>query len=161
MRNLKATTEEIRYIQDNLALGDRRIANNLEISLAVVRHWIKRLQPKKIGQPKKRAKFNRVSEKMESSLILYRNAKTRHYEKFPNCQICGNKESRSIHHIKGRSGKLLYDPDNLLTVCMSGSFYLSYKYPESSMTEGCHPWIERNLKLARELGYSKNKNSTT
>lgn len=81
----------------------------------------------------------------------------KYLKEHPVCEICGNEQFPSIHHIAGRSGKLLCDPENFMNVCLAGSFYLSEKYPESNYTEGCHPWIERNLKLARELGYSKSK----
>lgn len=161
MKQERASSAQIQYIYEHLELGDRKLAKDLDISLAIARYWIKRAQPKGFKPTKKRTVIRQVSRKMGQGLALYQQAKADHLDQFPNCQICGNTQTQSIHHIAGRSGKLLYEPSNLLTACMAGSYHLSNMYPESNQTEGCHPWIERNLKLAKKLGYSKNKHSTT
>lgn len=77
--------------------------------------------------------------------------------KNPRCQICGNEQMLSIHHIAGRTGKNLCDPENFLVACLGGSYHLSDLHVSSNRRDGCHPWIESNLKLAKELGYSKTK----
>lgn len=133
------------------------LAKKLNLLPSVVKYWLKFYQPKALINKSKRVSIRQVSKKMGQRLSLYNAAKAETMMRVKTCQVCGNTESLSIHHIAGRGGKLLYDTENFLVVCMAGSTYLNEKYPESNQTEGCHPWIERNLKLARDLGYSKSK----
>ena len=154
-----ATAEEIRFIGNNPELGDRTLSKRLGLQLSVVRLHLKRMlfkfnTPKPINKPKR--KIKQVSDKMKGKLALYKAAKEEHLKSFPVCQVCGN-DNISIHHIAGRSGSLLYDKDNFITLCMGDSYHLSDKYPESNKTDGCHPWVERNLKLAKEIGLAKSK----
>ena len=155
----RASSADIQFIQSNPDARPRDLAKQLNLKQSVVTYWLKFVKPKKLtNKPeKKRKKIRLVSRQMGQRLALYNAFKAVTMQKVKACQVCGNTESLSIHHIAGRSGKLLYDPENFLVVCMAGSTYLNEKYPESNQTEGCHPWIERNLKLARELGYSKSK----
>lgn len=153
----QATSAEIQFIQSHPDIRPRDLAKQLGLLQSVVTYWLKFVKPKKLTNKPNRIAIRQVSRQMGQRLALYNAVKTVMMQKVTSCQICGNTEALSIHHIAGRGGKLLYDASNFLVVCMAGSNYLSEKYPESNQTEGCHSWIERNLKLARELGYSKSK----
>lgn len=150
----QATKDEIKFIRNNAEMRSRDLANQLGLLQSVVTYWLK-FTKTSIIVPKPRKAIKQVSNKMKDRLAKYQLAKKSY--NVANCEICGNLENLSIHHIAGRSGKLLYDHSNFLLVCMAGSTHLNTEHPESNQTEGCHPWIERNLKLARELGYSKSK----
>lgn len=145
----RATSEEVAFIKNNQSMRPRELAKYLGLHTTVVNYWLRAFKAK----PRSRKLTNKSSERAKA----YKVARLKHLGEKTACEICGNTESLSIHHIAGRSGKLLIDPNNFLVTCMSGSTYLNEKYPESNQTEGCHPWIERNLKLARELGYAKSK----
>lgn len=106
---------------------------------------------------KKRSAVKQRSKKMTAGMIEYKKVRAEFLEKNPRCQICGNEQMLSIHHIAGRSGRNLCDPNNFLVTCLGGSYYLSDLHEGSNRRDGCHPWIESNLKLSRELGYSKSK----
>lgn len=151
-----ATKEEINFIRQNKSMRPRDLAKQLGLLQSVVTYWIGRDKRKLINKPI-RSVIKQVSEKRKEGLRLYKQAKREVLDEIKECQVCGNKENLSIHHIAGRAGSLLYDKTNFLVVCMAGSNYLNEKYQQSNQTEGCHPWIERNLKLARELGCSKSK----
>jgi 5-methylcytosine-specific restriction endonuclease McrA len=139
------------YFRENPDKTPRQAVKELGITIGLAN------QLYKIAFPKKKKPIRQVSKKMASRLQLYAAAKGAHLKKYPCCQVCGNEQSPSIHHIAGRAGNLLYNSENLITLCMSGSYYLSDKYPESQRTEGCHQWVERNLKIARLIGLSKKK----
>jgi Mn-dependent DtxR family transcriptional regulator len=151
----RASSADIQLIQSNPDARPRDLAKQLNLKQSVVTYWLKFVKPKKLTNKPKAKRIKHISSKMKDRLEKYKLAKATY--NVANCEVCGNTENLSIHHIAGRSGKLLYDHANFLQVCMAGSTYLNEKYPESNQTEGCHPWIERNLKLARELGYSKSK----
>lgn len=153
----RASSADIQFIQSNPDARPRDLAKQLNLKQSVVTYWLKFVKPKKLTNKPKEKRIKPIGAKRAIGLSLYAHARTCALKKNTCCQVCGNKEALSIHHIAGRSGKLLYDHLNFLVVCMAGSTYLNEKYPESNQTEGCHPWIERNLKLARELGYSKSK----
>jgi len=150
MRTLSSEQEEqVRNIPSDIS--NRKIARDFRCPVRL----INKLRPiKKGANPKK---IRQVSKKMTSGMALYKEAKAEIYKHVSSCQICGNTESLSIHHIAGRSGKLLYDKGNMIVVCMAGSTFLNDRWPESNKAEGCHNWIEKNLSLSRELGYSKSK----
>ena len=54
----------------------------------------------------------------------------------PICEVCGGMATE-IHHVKGRMGELLINPDYFLAVCRK-----------------CHDNIESNPTWAKENGYS-------
>jgi hypothetical protein len=153
----QATSAEIQFIQSHPDIRPRDLAKQLGLLQSVVTYWLKFVKPKKLTNKPKTKRINPISISRATGLSLYVHAKTETLKKITSCQVCGNTKALSIHHIAGRAGRLLYDSENFLVVCIAGSTYLNEKYPESNQTEGCHPWIERNLKLARELGYSKSK----
>lgn len=153
----RATSAEIQFIQSNSSMRPRDLAKELGLIQSVVTYWLKFCKPKKLTNKPKAKSIRAISSKLSKGLALYKEARLAHLDQVKACEVCGNQDNLSIHHIAGRSGKRLYDRENFLVVCMAGSIHLNQKYPESNQTEGCHPWIERNLKLARELGYSKSK----
>ena len=153
----RATSAEIQFIQANHNMRPRDLAKQLGLIQSVVTYWLRSCKPRKLTNKSKSKSIKPISSKLSKGLVLYKEARLAHLDQVKACEVCGNQDNLSIHHIAGRSGKRLYDRENFLVVCMAGSIHLNQKYPESNQTEGCHPWIERNLKLARELGYSKSK----
>lgn len=153
----RATSAEIQFIQANHNMRPRDLAKQLGLIQSVVTYWLRSCKPRKLTNKSKSKSIKPISSKLSKGLVLYKEARLAHLDQVKACEVCGNQDNLSIHHIAGRSGKRLYDRENFLVVCMAGSIHLNEKYPESNQTEGCHPWIERNLKLARELGYSKSK----
>lgn len=83
---------------------------------------------------KKREAQNREYLKLRNAFLLEN----------PICQAkinrhCTN-EATQVHHKKGRTGLLLTDTSNFLSVCYQ-----------------CHQFIELSPKLAKELGFSKSR----
>jgi hypothetical protein len=99
----------------------------------------KQSKPTKLSKPiahrsTKRAKQEREYLKIRRSLLLSSPACQAH---LPN--ICTG-QATDVHHMKGRIGPLLTDPEHFLLVCRS-----------------CHQWIELHPKEAKELGFSKTR----
>jgi Zn ribbon nucleic-acid-binding protein len=150
LRSRKPSQEEIDIIRKS-SDDDRALAKSMNLPKCVIAKYRPRSNPKK--KPKK---IRQVSEKMSEGLKLYRQVKKELLENAV-CAACGNADNLSIHHIAGRSGRLLYERENLIVVCLAGSDLLNQKYPESNHRDGCHNWIESNLKIARTIGLSKSK----
>ena len=95
--------------------------------------------PKKEGNPPKQRKpINKVSVKLKEGNKIYAKEKKKYLDAFPFCEMPNcNKWAESIHHIKGRLGALLYNPEYFFACCMEH-----------------HTEIEMNPKKAKENGYS-------
>ena len=144
----KPTIGQIRMIKDSpLSVKELKRLTGLSAS------WINYCK----GAKKPAKPIKQTSKKMTSKIMLYRKAKSEFLLENPACQVCGNTDALSIHHIAGRSGTLLYDKANFLVACMAGSSYLSDAHPTSNKRDGCHNWIESNLGLSKKLGYAKTK----
>ena len=141
---------EIEQIKAMIGERHTKIAKRLNLHPSVVLAVINRFSTK---NPKKRQKRAKMGKRGREYAKVRKIHMAEHYV----CEICGNRNSLSIHHIAGRAGSLLTDRSNFLVVCLSGSWHLSRQFPESNQTEGCHHWIERNLKLARQMGWSRSK----
>ena len=73
-----------------------------------------------------------------------------------SCEVCGQQNHLSIHHKKGRIGKLLNDKRWWMCACLIGSEdYLKEAFPDANHCHsgGCHGFIEANANLAREKGW--------
>jgi ribosomal protein S27AE len=143
----RPTKEQIDFIRAS-DLEPRLLKKATGLSLSV----IKRLKGIKTAK-----RINPRSKRLTEGMKLYKVARDEFLRDNPRCQICGNEQMLSIHHIAGRSGRNLCDKENFLVACLGGSYHLSDLHVSSNRRDGCHPWIEANLKLARELGYSKSK----
>ena len=146
--NKRPTQEQIDFIRSSNG-SEREIKKATGLSLSVIRYFKGTEKPKK--------KINPRSKKLTAGMIQYTKVKQEFMRDNPACQICGNTEMLSIHHIAGRAGRNLCDKDNFLVACLGGSYHLSDQHEESNKRDGCHPWIEANLGLAKKLGYSKSK----
>lgn len=100
---------------------------------------------------KPRSRLKPVSERRSKANEKYAKAKAAYLKANRTCEICGKDQALSIHHIGGRSGSKLYDPDNFMTLCLIGD-YLDRKFPEANHSHagGCHGFVEGNKDLARE-----------
>jgi hypothetical protein len=100
----------------------------------------KHIKPTKSSKPiaprsKKRATQEREYSKVRKDFLL---SSPTCQAKLPNqCTI----HTTDVHHMKGRIGELLTNPQYFLAVCRA-----------------CHTWIELHPKEAKELGFSISKN---
>lgn len=96
---------------------------------------IPRKIPMKRSKPLKRTPLNRVSP---SKVPVYRQY-TKLAKEFklanPTCQCCKSRQTKDVHHMKGR-GKYLLDSETFLAVCRL-----------------CHDAIHANPRWARENGW--------
>jgi len=101
-------------------------------------------QPKPIkAEKKKPAPIKKLSAKREKENKEYLTLNKVYLENNPWCKVKGCKNaSTSVHHKKGRIGKLLCDIRFWLATCM-----------------GCHSEIEKRPQWAYENGYSLLRNA--
>lgn len=89
------------------------------------------------GKPKP---IKQLSDKRADENKGYLEKREKHLKENPNCQIpvegC-TKKAKSVHHSKGRLGKLLTDERYFKSAC-----------------DNCHDWAERHPDEAKEKGYS-------
>lgn len=148
LRNRIPSSEEAAEIKSSQK-NDRELSKLMNLPKCVISKY--RAKPNK-----KDRKINQVSAKRVNGLVLYRAIQSELLQN-ASCAVCGNANNLSIHHIAGRSGKLLYERANLIVVCLAGSDILNQRYPDSNHRDGCHNWIESNLKISRTIGLSKSK----
>lgn len=90
------------------------------------------------AQPKVVKPVKKVTEKRSKQNQEYAKLRKEYLEVYPVCEVveCHNK-AKEIHHMAGREGDKLTDPDNFLAVCPS-----------------CHHKITVDSAWAIEQGYS-------
>ena len=143
----RPTKEQIDFIKSS-ELDPKTLKKVTGISVSIIK-TLKNIRAVKRINPRSKRLANKIKE--------YKKVREEFLRNNPKCQICGNQQMLSIHHIAGRSGRNLCDKENFIVACLGGSYYLSNLHENSNRRDGCHPWIEANLKLARKLGYSKSK----
>ena len=79
--------------------------------------------------------MSQYSKKRKSQLRQYKKLRILFLAEFPLCEICGG-IATTVHHKKGRMGKLLIDTEFFLPACMP-----------------CHEKVELEPEWAKEKGY--------
>lgn len=95
-------------------------------------------QSKRKPLPVSKTKIAKTSKKLKQNLELYRIVKNKFLKdnpigQFPNC----TSREVTLHHAKGRIGKLLYDPTYFRSLCVEH-----------------HRWVEEHPVEAKEMGLS-------
>ena len=95
-------------------------------------------QSKRTPLPASKKKIAHTSKKLKHNLELYRIVKKKFLEANPICQFpnCTSREV-TLHHSKGRVGKLLYDATYFKALCLEH-----------------HRWVEEHPQQAKEMGLS-------
>lgn len=108
---------------------------------------LRKLAPKK----KKFQRIRNVSKRRQSEIVKYRKAKREFFEDSKNgiCAVCKQPGADSIHHSKGKEGKLLYDKRWFVPI---HSFNINPEFGTS-----CHSYIEANPEHARKIGVTHSR----
>lgn len=110
-----------------------------EISFCYQKRQKARYEEKQKGkEPKKKAPISPISASMAQELKVYRKVRDEYFKENPVCEFPGcESEYVTLHHAKGKIGKLLTDKRFFKSIC----------WPH-------HRYCEENPAIAQELGLS-------
>lgn len=80
--------------------------------------------------------MKRVSDRQRKRLAEYSKLKREYLKQHPFCEVYPDRRSEDIHHLRGRTGRLLCDTRYWCAVSRAG-----------------HVWIHNNIQWARDNGW--------
>lgn len=95
-------------------------------------YWVSRRKP---TENKERKPIRKVSKKRAKQNAVYLKVRLEHLNENPYCKVCGT-SATECHHVAGRNEEMLYDKNNLISVCRT-----------------CHNRIHENVLWAKGNGY--------